>query len=77
MNKQTLFGKNVSVSHQFLEGEYVWISSKNLSGWWSGYGLGRVQPPNSTSRSRYMTSVAPALGDGYDPEHTTRDESRD
>lgn len=53
----------------------MWISSKNLSGWCSGYGLGRVQPPNSTSRSLYMTSVAPALGDGYEPEHNDTRES--
>lgn len=27
---------SLSSSYQFLEGEYVWISSKNLSGWCRG-----------------------------------------
>lgn len=55
------------MAYQFLDGEYVWISSKNLSGWCKGQGLGLVQPPNSTSKSLYTTRVAPALGEGQDP----------
>lgn len=51
------------------------ISSKKRSGWCRGYGLGRVQPPNSTSRSLNITSVAPALGDGYEPGHRTAENS--
>lgn len=33
---QSHFSRIKACSYQFLEGEYVWISSKNLSGWCRG-----------------------------------------